>query len=88
MIDDNTDDQYLQLPIDPREATDLQMHVANCVKRHVALVSLIHRQEKRQMKSNVITWVYRAITIPLLIFIAVQFVFIQRALLNASISIN
>lgn len=85
MIDDYTDDQYLKLPIDPKEATDLEIHVANCVKRHSALVSIIHKQEKRQMKNAVITWVYRAITIPLLVFIAVQFVFIQRALLNSSI---
>lgn len=46
------------LPVDPREATDLALHVTNCVKRHTALVRLV-RHDK------IMTWLYRAGLLPL-----------------------
>lgn len=59
------EEDYSDLPIDPDEAVDLRLHVRNCVKRHTALVHMISND-------RIITWLYRAATLPLLAAIAAK----------------
>lgn len=58
-------EEYSEIPIDPDEANDLRLHVKNCMKRHTALVKMISRD-------RVITWLYRAATLPILASIAAK----------------
>lgn len=53
------------IPIDPDEATDLRLHVRNCMRRHSALVRMISRE-------RIITWLYRAAVLPLLLTITAK----------------
>lgn len=63
---------YKDLAIDPEEAADLRRHVGNCIKRHTALVDLIHRHERMMIKTEIINWVYRVFMLPAVIFIIVK----------------
>ena len=56
---------YSDFPIEPEEATDLRLHVRNCLKRHTALVKMI-------TNDRIITWIYRVITLPVLGSIAAK----------------
>lgn len=58
-------EDYSDFPIDPDEAVDLRLHVRNCVKRHTALVRMISND-------RIVTWLYRAATLPLLGAIAAK----------------
>jgi hypothetical protein len=71
---------YEALPIDPEEANDLGLHVTNCVKRHTALVTLIWSQRISFHRQQIITWMYRAITLPAIGFIIWQLVGIMKRL--------
>lgn len=58
-------EDYSDFPIHPGEASNLRLHVENCMKRHTALVRMISHD-------RVITWLYRAATLPLLASIAAK----------------
>lgn len=60
------------LPIEPGEAADLGLHVRNCIRRHIALVRHINRFQARLARSEMITWIYRAIIIPVLCWIGYE----------------
>ena len=55
-------------PIDPAEATDLALHVRNCIKRHVIQVRIIREGMLRRQRSDMIAWLYRLVVIPALGF--------------------
>jgi hypothetical protein len=54
------------IPVDPDEATDLKLHVKNCMKRHTALVKMITREK-------LFTWLYRTALLPPVLYIAWKF---------------
>jgi hypothetical protein len=58
------------IPVDPDEATDLKLHVKNCMKRHTALVKLISREK-------IFTWIYRALVLPGLGYVVFKLATIQ-----------
>ena len=63
-------DNYEEIPIEPGEATDLDLHVRNCLRRHTAMTRMIGAMARSHLKSEIITWVYRAIIIPVIGWIA------------------
>lgn len=54
-----------EIPIDPKEATDLDLHVRNCISRHVAIIQAIRSERLRQ-------YIYQVIILPLLVAIAAK----------------
>lgn len=64
--------KFEEIPIEPSEATDLALHVRNCLQRHTALVRLINDGLRRRDRSDFMSWVYRGVLLPAIGFVAYQ----------------
>ena len=60
------------VPVLPSEARDLPTHVDQCARRYVALLQYLNLLSRRMRGLRIENWVYRAITLPLLLWIALE----------------
>lgn len=76
-------ENYEEIPIDPGEATDLGLHVRNCLKRHVALVRLISAGERRNERRDMRDWFCWVLALPAIGFIAWKLATLPPEVLHA-----
>ena len=61
-----------EIPVLPEEATDLAIHVRQCSLRYNALLRYHYEISKRLRWADWTSWLYRAITLPAVLWIAWQ----------------
>lgn len=64
--------RYDQNPVLPSEAKSLPTHVENCAKRYVSLLQYLNVLSRRMRGLRIENWIYRAITLPILLWIAYE----------------
>ena len=64
--------RYDAVPVLPSEARDLASHVDQCSRRYVALLQYLNLLSRRMRGLRIENWVYRAITLPVLLWIALE----------------
>jgi hypothetical protein len=60
------------VPVLPSEANDLSVHVDQCARRYVALLQYLNVLSRRMRGLRIENWLYRAVTLPLLLWIALE----------------
>jgi hypothetical protein len=64
--------RYDATPVLPSEAIDLPTHVDQCARRYVALLQYLNVLSRRMRGLRIENWIYRAITLPVLLWIALE----------------
>jgi hypothetical protein len=64
--------RHNEMPVLPDEATDLAKHVDQCARRYNALVAWHYEISRRLRKADWISWTYRTITLPAVLYIAAK----------------
>lgn len=64
--------RYDNLPILSAESQHLPTHVDQCTKRYVALLQYFNLLSRRSRMARIESWIYRGITLPVLIWIAAK----------------
>ncbi|MDF3075614.1 MAG: hypothetical protein K0S54_3281 [Alphaproteobacteria bacterium] len=60
------------VPVLPSEAKDLRTHVDQCARRYVALLQYLNLLSRRMRGLRIENWIYRAVTLPVLLWIALE----------------